>query len=100
MDKTFSRDDLEYVLDNAGIDYSDLNDTYSGRGMIGNTCLSVTFTGKRIQRRLCSFFVELGMAVEANDLDVNAVTELAEAVCTDDLGLDMIVYFPGWKLDD
>jgi hypothetical protein len=102
MTKTISRNDLEYVLANAEVEYSaeTVNDTYSGRGMYGETCLSVVFVGKRIQRNLCRFMVELGMAVDLDYVTPSTATELADDVCTDDLGMDMIVYFPGWKLDD
>lgn len=105
---TISRQIIEDTLDQAGVDYNDVNDTYSGRGMYGDTCLSFTIAGKRIQRDLCRFFVYLGMAGE-NDLNsaydtdgglYDKVVLLTEAVSTDDLGLDMIVYFPGWKLAD
>jgi len=108
MTNTISRELLENALDNAGVDYNDVNDTYIGRNMYGERCLSFVIAGKRIQRDLCKFMVVLGMAAE-NDLNsaydtdgelYGLVPMLAESVCTDDLGLDMIVYFPGWKLAD
>lgn len=108
MTNTISRELIEGALENAGVEYGDINDTYSGRGMYGSRCLSFTIVGKRIQRQLCKFFVDLGMAAENalnsdpdGDDDLGGkVYNLADAVSTDDLGLDMIVYFPGWKLTD
>lgn len=106
MDQVISRQIVEDALDNAGVDYNGVNDTYSGRNMYDSKCLSFTIEGKRIQRDLCRFFVDLGMAAEnALNSDPNGdndlcgkVYNLADAVCTDDLGMDMIVYFPGWRL--
>jgi hypothetical protein len=100
MDKTISRDQIEYALNNAGIDFSDLNDTYAGRGMYGETCLSFTLVGKRVQRSLCQFFVWLTNELVEDQDGLGQAHQLAADVCTDDLGLDMIVYFPGWKLSD
>lgn len=108
MSNTISRQLIEDALDFAGVEYNDVRDTYSGRGMYGAKCLSFTITGKRIQRDLCRFFVDLGMAAENalnsdpdGDSDLGGkVYNLADAVSTDDLGLDMIVYFPGWTLVD
>jgi len=101
---TIAREFIEAALDNAGIDWNDLNDTYSGRGMYSGRCLSFTIAGKRVQRDLCRFFVDLGMraATAAHDGPVaqaqGVAQRLAANVCTDDLGMDMIVYFPGWTL--
>jgi hypothetical protein len=110
MTNTISRDLIENTLDQAGVDYNDVTDTYSGRGMYGTRCFAFTIAGKRIQRDLCKFFLELGRAAEnemnsasGDDVDdelFGKVANLAHAVCTDDLGLDMIVYFPGWTLAD
>lgn len=102
MTNTITRSDLEYVLDQADVLYGEetINDTYSGRGMYGESCLSVVFEGKRIQRNLSRFFVELGMlaAAEGEAISAGQACDMADAVATDDLGLDTIVYFPGWTL--
>jgi hypothetical protein len=106
MSNTISLQTLTEALGNAGIDYNAVNDDeYSGRGMNGATCLSFVIDGKRgIQRDLCQLFVWLTR--QADDMDYLGnmdgtdadVSLLARDVCTDDLGMDMIVYFPGWKL--
>lgn len=99
MSNIISRHTLVHALSASTIDHGPISDTYMGRHSVEqDPCLSIVFVGKRIQRDLCRFFAELGMAAEANHLNADTVIRLADAVCTDDLGLDMIVYFPGWKL--
>jgi hypothetical protein len=96
--KTIDREVIECALNDAGLDWSDLGDTYSGRGMYGERCLSFIVEGKRVQRDLCRFFIWLTNNLLEDGDDMDAATDLADAVSTDDLGLDMIVYFPGWTL--
>jgi len=100
MTMTISRELIENALNDAGVDYNDVNDTYSGRSMYGDTCLSFTIMGKRIQRSLCQFFVWLTNDLTEDPDGMEMAHRLAGDVCTDDMGLDMIVYFPGWKLAD
>lgn len=108
---TISRELVRDTMEAAGIEETveTLNDTYSGRAMFGATCMSFVIEGSwGISRRVAKFFAVLA-ANEAYDMvdeDPNAngsptVAEyLAEALTIDNLGLDTIVYFPGWTLAD
>lgn len=104
MTKTISRTDLAYVLDQTGFEFGPISDTYMGLHSVEqDPCMSFILPGKRgIQRDLCRFFMELAVAMENHLIrfSVKDAENLAANVSTDDLGLDMIVYFPGWKLSD
>jgi len=92
MNTRIDRDFIESALDNAGLTWNDLGDSYSGRGM------SFILEGKRVQRDICRFFVWLTNDLTENLDGLDVANALADAVSTDDLGLDTIVYFPGWSL--
>jgi hypothetical protein len=103
--KTIKRQVIADAMECAGIHaISTINDTYDGRHVTGETCLSFVIEGKRVQRKLSRFFVELGIAAGVTsegyeaDQECSMAQELADVVSTDDLGLDVIVYFPSWKL--
>jgi len=108
--KTISLDVIQDALECAGLNESveTVNDAYLGRGLNPSPCLSFVIEGGWPQRALCRFMVELGLwAQEAFDLgdldDLNApdvVRALSNVVSTDNLGMDTIVYFPGWTLVD
>lgn len=72
---------------------------YSGRGMYGATCLAVDF---RSHAALNRFFFELGLAVardqSGNDFLEEELAELVDSVRTDQLGLGIVAYFPGFVL--
>ncbi|GAB4001370.1 hypothetical protein GCM10029992_36650 [Glycomyces albus] len=71
----------------------EIETAYLGRRSYGRTCVGVTGTFGALAR----FLFELGRIAEQDDdhvlEDVVADTEL------DALGTSLIVYFPGWRLD-
>lgn len=108
--KTISRDLLQDVLEASEIfNFDTINDTYSGRGMNGATCLSFVIEGHwGAMRKLAQFMATLA-ALQAYDVmendsdqygDIVPAQDMAKVVSLDDLGMDTIVYFPGWTLED
>lgn len=68
---------------------------YSGRGMFGQTCASITF---ETLAEAFGFFARLAeAAVEGGDVDtVGNVHKLVAAAATDSMGRSIVVYFPRW----
>ena len=105
---------VEDALSDAGVWEFDIRTDYSGRFMYGRTCFGVVLEG-RFQR---SFLDSLRNMIagegeyeededELSDQELaekHKYRELAEQVVgkanTDDMGLSMIVYFPGVNLED
>lgn len=91
--------DVEAVLDAAlEVDGIDEYREYSGRGMFGKTCRGFV-VGRDVS--LPCFIARWLEAVTHNSDDedelrthLEAFSELLENMATDNLGLDMVVYFP------
>lgn len=68
-------------------------ESYSGRFMYGEKCLSITVSGVGM---FATFLVDI-----ARD-DHSLACLLADGIRTDDMGYDMVVYWPGidWKDDE
>jgi len=84
-------DDAELIARSDTIHYS-----YSGRAMYGSTCFGVVLHD---MSELLRLFVALARVCDrAGQHDLPG--ELAQSLATDKLGLDMIFYFPGWRLSE
>lgn len=64
---------------------------YSGRGMTGKTCVGFTLSA--------SDLVLLGVVL-TSVLGYDRSMDLSASACTDSMGRDTIVYFPGWVLGE
>lgn len=82
------------ALDNAGLDEDAIRTGYSGRGMYGEMCFGVVVPGFNQAAR---FLVELATLMVDHD-EPGTAGELADAMRSDNMGMDMIFYFPGWEL--
>lgn len=69
---------------------------YSGRGMYGRRCVGITASNP-----VAAFadFVLRIMEFDQHELAAFAL-ELLKESCTDSMGLDRILYFPGWEAED
>jgi len=83
-------DDLAYQVDNITIDNT-LRDDYSGRGMYGEQCFGVVLHDAR---EFALFILCVGQ------VDHTLAQSLARKVRTDNMGYDMIYYFPGVQLEE
>lgn len=84
---------LELIADAADGNLEDIRpDGYSGRGMYGKTCASVTFPNAQA---IYQFFTQLGYYSATGDAS-RGLSDLVNASRTDSMGLDTVVYFPGW----
>lgn len=96
---------VDRAIDLANLDSGDLR-TYSGRGMYGAECIGlkcgtmadvyafVTALGQVYQEALAD-----AVHHEKDGPDFEPI-EFAESTRTDNIGLNVIAYWPGWKLDD
>lgn len=75
-------------------DEFELMTDYSGRAMYGDTCIGIIGAA----RDLILFVVRVSTWFEEDDTEL--VEELADNVRSDNMGTDMIFYFPGIKLED
>lgn len=78
-------DDAIYETD----DSISVHQSYSGRGMHGDTCFGLVGG----QRAMLKFFVALAQE------DPELANDLADSLCTDNMGRDYIYYFPGFQLN-
>jgi hypothetical protein len=86
---TIDRTQIIETLEDAGLSEDDIRDDYSGRGMYGRECFG--FVGS--DRDLIRFVVGLARVTD-EDYDWLA------NVCTDNMGLSTIYYWPGVKLSE
>lgn len=84
---------LDKIIDAANGDENDIRpDGYSGRGAYGKTCAAVTFPDAQAIYR---FFTQLGYYSTGDDWS-RELSDLVNASRTDSMGMDTVVYFPGW----
>lgn len=87
---------LNDVLYDAGLTPEEnLRTDYSGRGMCGKTCIGVTLSSSEV----AAFWISVGQTIislQNNDRDELAreFENLGADYATDNMGLDMIIYFP------
>lgn len=62
--------------------------SYSGRGMYGRECVSITVPN--INKAVFNLGFKLGSLTE----DVEEITDCLDGFRTDSMGLDYIIYFP------
>lgn len=80
----------DFVAENE--DKYEICEDYSGRGMFGRRCLGVII---RRGNSCMEFMMNLTSYLNANASDDESLDLGAfEGMCTDDFGLDSIVYFP------
>lgn len=118
MTNTIERTAFEDALSNDSIFSEDIRGDYSGRGMFGSTCVSVTVSPSEVSRVPVALtrYAE-GLREEADecedpeyDFDPEYLAEqreladrfdrMADGVRSDNMGLDMVVYFPGFDFSD
>ena len=92
--RTFPLDEIEEAM-NGGAEARP--DGYSGRGMYGRTCASITFD---TDTDAYQFFARLGentASICDDDFDPSLrMQELVGCALTDSMGRGIVVYFPGW----
>lgn len=79
-------DQVNDILDNADLAYESFTNTYSGRGMYGDTCVGFDVDSLHELGTLAIAFVEV--------LGDSEGRELAGRARTDNMGLGYIIYFP------
>jgi hypothetical protein len=100
-EKTILRRYVEEACEAAGVDLEGIREGYQGRGSYGS-CWGV------VLRNQALFIAELveTIAIEAQEerWDIyealRPVVRMLGQAKTDSMGLDMILYFPGWTLRD
>lgn len=89
---SLSRSDVEDVLEAANLWDATIRDTYSGRGMSGDACFGIVHDSDSDM---------LVFAVHAGDLlGVETAEELVRSARTDNMGNQVITYFPRFALSE
>jgi hypothetical protein len=91
--RIIDHDELDEIEQTAADNGCDVRTDYSGRMMYGSRCLALTAPATR---DVIKALVQLAATAETPDL----AAELAEAWTQDQMGLGVVVYFPGFKPDD
>lgn len=91
MSTNLNRDVIIGALYDAGLDEDNLYEGYSGRGMYGRCCFGITDDNTRGPVK---FLIAL-----ARNLRAELADSLADAWTQDNLGLGVVVYFPGYELE-
>lgn len=86
-----SKRTFQQILEAAGY----VTRSYSGRGMSGRECLSVTLPGDEMMGR---FFADVLEAIDAEETDPAA--HAFRRMRTDSLGKGTVAYFPGEKFQE
>ncbi len=102
MSKNIPVQIIENIMDACELDSDNIQHKYSGRSMYGENCFGIVFQGVN---NAFQFFTELGAyAYEVDRDDLVSYTlqsdleRLAQVACMDSMGMDVIVYFPGYIL--
>lgn len=90
---------IEYACYEAGLSDEAIYEGYSGRCMYGDKCFGLTVDGVGEAASVLLAFVAEGGESEFYER-MELAQELAQAMRTDSLGLQMIAYFPGYELED
>lgn len=87
------------IMCTADMDADSLRQDYSGRGMYGKTCPSITVDSVN---DLFQFMVAAGLLAEEEHVgyDVFNAMWLAAHACTDSMGLGTVVYWPDLVLTE
>lgn len=109
MTNTISRYTFESAIELVG--YESIMTDYSGRGMMGEQCAAVVLSGapesigfalrraaERIREDIEADEDDLDWTAELNEAD--ALESMASALSWDNMGLDLVAYFPRWNLSD
>ena len=91
-----TRQRIDDVLDAADLDESIIYREYLGRGMFGERCFGIIGSS----RDAFMFIGAYAYVIGQEDEDPQQIFDLADAVMSDNLGKDMIFYFPGWTIED
>lgn len=70
--------------------------SYSGRGMVGRSCLAIETDGSPYHLLMELAFA---LALEEGDDQEELMTEMAEDVRLDQIGMGRIVYFPNIEVE-
>lgn len=87
-EKTIDQYEFEDIMYEANAD--EVNDTYSGRGMYGESCIAASGDDLSLVR----IGLEIGMSPDLDDAIKRALVRSARQ---DSMGRGTVVYFPGWK---
>lgn len=84
---------MEDVLDDAGLDSSNLRASYSGRYMYDEVCFGIVGSAGDYGK----FLIAVATHSDAGKEDAQ---DLADSVRTESMGHDTIFYFPGFTIDN
>jgi hypothetical protein len=89
--KTLDYTELKETLEECEL-YDARVRTYSGRGMMGEECAAIVVGDVP---ELCAFFV----AMAYGEFEPYDVSQMAAATRTDQMGHDIVAYWPGYTLE-
>lgn len=88
------------ALDRAGVETDDIRNDYSGRGMYGDSCASITFNN---YPEIAVFTFHLALVAEEQDTEdgtdwADRAASFVRCMRTDTMGLGVVAYFPRWHI--
>jgi hypothetical protein len=83
--------DLWKLLEDAGLEPA----SYSGRGMHGRHCVSIKGTSDE-----CEVIADMVAQAVISGADVLDLCDVIRSTRTDSLGMGVVMYWPGLKLDE
>jgi hypothetical protein len=87
--------DLEFAMQDADFELSQIRWDYSGRYMYGRTCIGITGSIRDLMRFVLLVMPKIVSELETGDRDViPQVPEEWLDVRSDNMGMDMIFYWP------
>jgi hypothetical protein len=94
VERKLIQEALDLIGDCEGLS---LREDYSGRSMYGKSCFGFVGT----LREFSEFLVTLAQLEHEEDPYAESIAMgLAQSVCTDNMGLSTIFYFPGYHLEE
>lgn len=103
MHRVITRAQLDTVIGELDDDFAvspTVSDSYSGRGMYGKTCIAVTGDNISDAMKFVLVLVEvLYPHTDAYD-QRQFILDLCQNMCTDNMGMSYVYYFPALTVED
>lgn len=98
--RAITRRDLTDAMGRVGLTEYEIREDYPGRGVNSRDCFAVSVSASDERRVYYALGVAFGYAEGSDAEDLGPWERLMDRASSDNMGRDVIVYFPGFRLID